>query len=223
MFIDEVSVNAKLEFRFSYKGKPYELMDSCIRPLPDNLIELAKQKHILFVHPLTLDNNILNINSTDFLGLRMIATMKEARLPYRFENIGYALTRLPDQTVCAVVKSSESVAPWNRRDAYRYILEVYAYANIKGIDVKVFLKDISATGIGFECDEELALNSPLEFEYDFGDFKLNQTHCMIVRREGNFYGATFSERQIELEQYINRRVKNKEENAWRQYLYGGQS
>lgn len=220
MYIDEISVNAKLEFRFSYNGKPYELMDSCIRPLSDDLIAISQQKHILFVHPLLLNDRILNVDE-NFLGLRMIATMKEAVLPYRYEDISYKLSKLPDGMVCAVVKSDEDAEPWNRRDAYRFIIEVYAYVTIKGVDVKIFLKDISATGIGFEC--ETAIPDKFQFEYDFGDFKLQPVECQVMRHDKNFYGATFSERQIPLEQYINRRVKDKEENAWRQYIYSAQS
>lgn len=87
--------------------------------------------------------------------------------PYIWDRVKIIIVNLPDSGSCYMAFSTSNVKPYNRRSEYRLPLMTDAIIGMDGITKDAMIRDISRSGAGLMCDENLGLERGMHIEIQF--------------------------------------------------------
>ena len=168
----------------------------------------------LFIEPILHNEKLINFKDTDGILYTANIVNEEDKKLYVWPGVIIKAVIARDRKIYHLLISESNVSPTNRREAFRLPLGLTGSAQI-GANNKIhsiYIKDISATGIAFFCDEKVEVKGEELIHITLDDKTLNtklNMRCIKVRtaevQDKILFGCKFIQKNDEIFRYIQRR------------------
>lgn len=199
MNIDEIPNGSGVELDVRYTGRAMSF---------NSEVALIINKSIL-ISPIIVNEQTIGFNDN----CRVNLIVKIEGKVYLWDNVTVKLVKY-DGIIYHKIDISGEGKPYNRREAYRmYIGEdmpVYVNTLSGPLALSVLVKDLSETGVGFICKEDLDIDRTIRLKLKDNNSVISLSG-IIIRKEflthldSFLYGCKFNEKNNRLGNYIARK------------------
>ena len=166
------------------------------------------------IEPIYQDDKLVGFDNTTNVVLSMYVVSEEDSRVYVYMGVTIKSYRVSDGTVYQVVECRfEEGRVTNRRGAHRVWIGVIGSVMMGDSkhEHRVTIKDISATGIAFVCDDKTEVTMGMPLTLSFTDEENNKSFRLmatVVRSEDSeyqriVYGCKFKEESNIISKYVN--------------------
>lgn len=172
----------------------------------------------VYAEPLYSDDKLINF-SAEGLTVKMFIVNPEDEKLYQFRNFVIRAKVVKEYGVCYEILCGSAGKIANRREACRVWLgyDGTVKNELTNKEYSVLVKDISATGISFVCDNDVNIENNTKLLITFKDaaervkFKVN---AIVVRKEKNqnkntIYGCRLNSNSNAISKYVNEKQREK--------------
>ncbi len=199
MLIEDIPIGSHIELDVRYTGHTMSFNSEIIHILNNSIL----------VSKIIVNDQTIGFN--DNCRVNLIIKIKDK--VYLWDNASVKLVKY-DGIIYHKIDIYGEGKPYNRRDAYRmYIGEdmpIYINTTTGPLALYVLVKDLSETGVGFICKEDIDIDRTIRLKIKDNNIIINLSG-IIVRKEflphlaSYLYGCKFNEKNNRLGNYIARK------------------
>lgn len=206
MFLMEILPGTQLTIVIKYGRDVLEFNTVAIRP----------EKNALLVSPITKDGKMINfVEVSNILYQLTFVSSTDNRL-YKWTRVAIKAVKDDRGQLYHMIVSEVEGQPHNRRQSFRVSINMEGVARF-GVNEKahqVRIKDISSSGIGFECDQNITISEDMQIRVTFEDKPLRisfKIDCQPVRKDSIpeedtfFYGCKFKNESAAVNNYVQKK------------------
>lgn len=196
MLIDDIPIGSSIELDVRYVG----------RTMSFNSEVVLKVGNSILISPIIINKQTIGFNDD----CRVNLIVKIEHKVYLWNSVSVRLVKY-DGIIYHKIDIVGVGKPYNRREAYRmYIGEdmpIYINTASGPLSINVLVKDLSETGVGFICKEELDIDRIIRLKLKDNHIIINLSG-KIVRKDflthldSFLYGCKFNEKNNRLGHYI---------------------
>ena len=206
MFLTEVRPGTQLTIVIKHGKDVLEFNTVAIRP----------EKDTLLVSPITKDGKMINFVENSIIMYQMTFVNKEDNRLYKWSRVSIKAVKDDKGQLYHMILSDLEGQPHNRRQSFRVSIDIDGVARF-GPNQKAFevlIKDISSSGVGFICAQNVDISNDLIIHITFEDKSLHisfKIDCQAVRKEYDeeeevyVYGCKFKNESAAVNNYVQKK------------------